>query len=368
MHLLFAPPSLWRLALAATTALPLALHAQAPHTLPPQASDWKQANAVVGAFQRGHADLLKWEQANMRPAQAPDSSPAALGVEEAVRQAWQRHPGLQQVQARLGEAQVKLIATGQWTHLEPSLRRRVDDIDELLEIALQTRKAWLSAVAAQQVVRAREASLEAAQAAYALGQRMVTVGNWSRLQLSPVLLAQAQAQMDLHRARYAATQARASLGKLLGVDMVASGLTVPADLTALPAEAVPDSLWLRKASATQAQLPRAERWRNSGLVPVALQAYQAAYALARDSRDVVLKERSTITEETLLHYNGMLKSVWDLLDATRAQAQAAVDAVGAQRDFWVAEADLHWVVLGGEPTALVNLGAGGTDAPQAAGH
>ncbi|CAN7179049.1 hypothetical protein [Polaromonas sp. LjRoot131] len=34
------------------------------------ADDWKKANAAVGQFPRGHADLLKWEQAQ-------DGKPAA---------------------------------------------------------------------------------------------------------------------------------------------------------------------------------------------------------------------------------------------------------------------------------------------------
>jgi hypothetical protein len=36
----------------------------------PAADDWKKANAAVGQFPRGHADLLKWEQAQ-------DGKPAA---------------------------------------------------------------------------------------------------------------------------------------------------------------------------------------------------------------------------------------------------------------------------------------------------
>lgn len=370
MPIVFDPASLRRgavvLALALAPALPAL--AQVPDPTPQQASDWKQANAVVGAFQRGHADLLKWEQAHIGAPQPSAATLPALGVDDVVRKAWQRHPTLAQVQARLGDVLVQQIASGRWIALDPSLRRRVDDMDELLEVAVQARKAWLDAVATRQVLRQRQASLEAAQAALALGQRMVTVGNWSRLQLSPVLLAEAQARMDVQRARYAAAQAQASLVKLLGVGMVEPALPVPDELPALAPEAEPESAWLHRAAAVQAQLPGAERMRNRALAMIAIQAYLAAHAVARDNRDVVLKERTFITEETVLHYNGMLKSVWDLLEATRSQAQAAVDAIGAQRDFWVAEADLQWVLQGGEPERLVALGAGGADAPQAAGH
>jgi hypothetical protein len=41
--------------------------------------DWKKANADVGQFKRGHADLLKWEQeqAKARPktTDQPSSTP-----------------------------------------------------------------------------------------------------------------------------------------------------------------------------------------------------------------------------------------------------------------------------------------------------
>jgi len=45
-----------------------------------------------------------------------------------------------------------------------------------------------------------------------------------------------------------------------------------------------------------------------------------------------------------------------------------VDAIGAQRDFWLAEADLQWVLQGGEPDSFVGLGGAGGDAPAAAAH
>lgn len=35
--------------------------------------DWKKANADVGQFRRGHADLLKWEQEQAQAAERPVS-------------------------------------------------------------------------------------------------------------------------------------------------------------------------------------------------------------------------------------------------------------------------------------------------------
>jgi hypothetical protein len=39
----------------------------------PASDDWKKSNAAVAQFPRGHADLLKWEQAQ----EAKPAAPAA---------------------------------------------------------------------------------------------------------------------------------------------------------------------------------------------------------------------------------------------------------------------------------------------------
>ena len=62
----------------------------------------------------------------------------------------------------------------------------------------------------------------------------------------------------------------------------------------------------------------------------------------------------------------MISSVCDVLDASLNKSQDAIDATGAQRDFWIAEADLQWVLQGGEPDSFVSLGGGGEAAAPAA--
>ncbi|MBE0589175.1 MAG: hypothetical protein IH617_14155 [Hydrogenophaga sp.] len=347
---------------------PLALSAQ---TAPPtQETDWRRANDAVGSFQRGHGDILKWEQAHLPAEAATASQPngwALSTAEEAVRRAWLVHRELVRPQNRLGSENVRMIATGRWMEVDPSLQRRVDDVGELLEVAVLARKTWIEAVAAQQVVRVQQTSLEAAQAANELGKRMVSVGNWSKLQQSPVQLAEAAARMNLQKAKHAAAQAQTNLIKIWGLTGIEFAVVLPDQLPDVPAVALTGTELAQRAAAIQRQLPNAERLRNRAHSMSATQAYAAAHALALDSRNVVLKEREYITEETVLHYNGMLKSVWDLLDETRNQAQATVDAIGAQRDFWIAETDLQWVMQGGSPDNFVSLG-GGADAPKTAGH
>ncbi|SFU41107.1 hypothetical protein SAMN05216350_101821 [Polaromonas sp. YR568] len=55
-----APPALYTSAFAGL-----------PSGVEPALDDWKKANAAVGQFPRGHADLLKWEQAQSAQPAAP---------------------------------------------------------------------------------------------------------------------------------------------------------------------------------------------------------------------------------------------------------------------------------------------------------
>lgn len=367
------PPAVRQRGLLALSlvAWPFAVWAQGSPETPPL--DWKRANEAVAEFPRGHADVLKWEQAHPTTPPQPVVGPAKTAVttaEDAVRLAWQVHRELVDVQSRLGPQLVQAVAGGHWLDLDPALQRRVEGMDELLAVAVQARKAWINAVAARQMVRHQQASLDAAQAANDLGKRMVAVGNWSRLQQSPVQLAETAARMDWRRAKLAAAQAEASLLKLLGPMGIETGLALPdplPDLPDVPGVALAEPALEKAAKALQAHLARAEKTRNQALWRSAFDVYQTAHALALDSRDGVLKERTHITDETVLHYNGMLKSVWELLTETRNQARAAADAVGTQRDFWLAHTDLQWVLQGGEPDRFVSLG-GAADAPQAAAH
>jgi outer membrane protein TolC len=330
-------------------------------TAPGAETDWRRANETVGQIKRGHADVLKWEQANMPPEATPGSAPSGLKlltIEDVTRQAWRNHRDLARPLARLGMANEALIAAGRWTDIDPGLQRKVDDLDEVLHVAVQAKKAWLQALAARQVLAHHQAIVIAADAASELGQRMVNVGNWSALQQARVRLVQSSAQMNLARAQYAATQAQASLIKILGLTGNITNVTLPEAMPAVPPESVPLETWQQKALTIQAQLSASEGLRNQANFSLALAAYQASHTLTKGTRDT-LKTQEFISEETVLRYNGMLNSVWDVLDASRNQAQAAVDAIAAQRDFWIAEADLQWVLQGGEPDSFVSLGGGG---------
>jgi len=76
------------------------------------------------------------------------------------------------------------------------------------------------------------------------------------------------------------------------------------------------------------------------------QDYQASYELARHYRDVVIPLRQKISEETLLRYNGMLLSVFELLADAREQAAAVNNTIIALKEFWIADANLDAALVG----------------------
>ena len=80
-------------------------------------------------------------------------------------------------------------------------------------------------------------------------------------------------------------------------------------------------------------------------------AYRTAHGLALHYRDEIVPLRKRIAEETLLRYNGMLVSVFDLLADSREQATAVMAAIEAVRDFWIADANLETALTTGAPGA-----------------
>ncbi|CAB5711733.1 type I secretion outer membrane protein, TolC family [Delftia tsuruhatensis] len=83
--------------------------------------------------------------------------------------------------------------------------------------------------------------------------------------------------------------------------------------------------------------------------------YRTAWDLAYQQQSEVLPLRRFIQEESMLRYNGMLLSTWELLAEARASAQAVATATEAQRDFWLADIDLQLALTSstpGETTAL----------------
>jgi outer membrane protein, multidrug efflux system len=101
----------------------------------------------------------------------------------------------------------------------------------------------------------------------------------------------------------------------------------------------------------------------------AYHGYRTAYDVAVHYRDEVVPLRKFINDEVVLRYNGMLLSVFDLLGDMRANIMAVNSAIEAQRDFWLADADLQTTLTGTSAGGLMGMKAsagGGGEAK--AGH
>ncbi|MBE2261804.1 MAG: TolC family protein [Burkholderiaceae bacterium] len=105
---------------------------------------------------------------------------------------------------------------------------------DVVRLAADTRKAWVQAVAAEQVARQTQTAMEAMQAAAELARRMTRVGNWSTYQQAREELALAEATAQLARARQAAFAARENLTRQMGLWGEQIGYTLPERLPDLP--------------------------------------------------------------------------------------------------------------------------------------
>jgi len=94
--------------------------------------------------------------------------------------------------------------------------------------------------------------------------------------------------------------------------------------------------------------------------------YQARYDIALHYRDEVVPLRKRIVDESLLRYNGMLVSVFELLTDAREQVNAVNGYLDAQRDFWLADSELRGALGGRLPDATATPTAAATVAPTAA--
>lgn len=98
-------------------------------------------------------------------------------------------------------------------------------------------------------------------------------------------------------------------------------------------------------------------------------AYRSAWDIARHQRDEIVPLRQRIADENLLRYNGMLIGVFDLLADARGQIAAVQGAIDAQRDFWLAQADLELALVGKPQLPSAAFISGPAPAPAAGdGH
>ena len=375
---------------------------------------WRRANEAVGQFPRGHADVLRWEQARLP--QAPAASAAAAGalgrqraVELALREApaWLGRPGLSALE-------------------QSGLRRQVR------ERSIEVERAWIDAVVSRQALEHSRQALEAAELGAELARRMREVGHWSRARALQESLPLWQARSRQLQAERAAAQALERLWQYLGAAL--SLQEVAAQLPHDWAEPLPtpggalDAMqqqalqahphWTIEASNAQrlvsavgdAQLsqarqsveralrerdplaagqldPRRDRLSHAqhealqasatadrlqrqvrSQVAMAHDAYGIAYGQATAVQTQVLELARQWEQETLLRYNGMLSSTWQLLASARGRIEAVDALLQARRQAWHAHLDLQAVLSGLPYSGGLAGSAAGSPTLSLAGH
>jgi outer membrane protein TolC len=196
-----------------------------------------------------------------------------LSAESAVQVALLNNPGLQAGYAEVGIAEADLVQASRWrgpTFSFARLRRgdetenersvffdvlglitiplsvRVEEkrlagaqqraAAEGLRVALETRKAWFSAVAAQESAKYAAQVKEAAEASAELARRMAAAGNFSKLDQAREQAFYAEATAQLARAQQAERTARERLARLMGLWGEELAFELPDRLPELPKE------------------------------------------------------------------------------------------------------------------------------------
>lgn len=361
---------------------------------------WQDANRAVGQFPRGHVDLLRWEQKNLPPMPDPPAHPDAgqLTLALAMRLALQDEalwlkPGMgaaETAAVRQQVAAVRLEAQRLWVNAVVA-RQSLAHSGDVLAVAqagaeLGQRMAqvgnWSRARQIEQELalwdasaRADKAQLQADRALQALWQRIGAgmtpqalaqrlpphlpvdlpahspVDGQAEPSLEVVAALQTQAlqahlrwpQEELHARRLSA-----------GLGLDAQDLqTAQQALQALAGQEL--TMWDTRTmrwghafeNAWQARL-QADRLARQvrADVQMALNAFRVANQSAQHTQAQVLRLHTELSQETLMRYNGMLKSTWDLLASVRARIDSVDAALQAQRQRWLAHADLMAVLAG----------------------
>lgn len=105
---------------------------------------------------------------------------------------------------------------------------------DVLQVADDTRRAYFSAIAAQETVKYMQQVKLSAEASVDLARKMVEVGNWSRLDLAREQAFYADVTTDLARATQTHVIERERLTRLMGLSGPRTAFQLPDRLPALP--------------------------------------------------------------------------------------------------------------------------------------
>ncbi|MGE0097713.1 MAG: hypothetical protein AB7S86_05130 [Hydrogenophaga sp.] len=390
---------------------------------------WLRANERVAEFPRGHIDLLRWE--TRQPAPAADgtrpvpASEAPLSLAEALRQSLRHRPELF-VRAGMNATETARVRVafelhvrelqGAWTDAV-STRQRLRLQIELLEAtragselgqrmvnagnwsqARLTRERLAQASTWQDAVEAQAAAIAAqerlarllgvwqADAVAALGERL-PVGlpevpsslrpgpgpddaslEATVLRSHPTL---ARERLEAQRQFSALNRARWQDWRQ-AVDNALRAMPEPDAAGVLEPPRIDDLSLLRDHALERAVMAESELLsrvtERRSMTRAARVQLQVRHASAQHAQDVVVELQSALAQDSLLRYNGMLQSTWELLASARERLRALDDAVQARREFWRAQADWQALLAGTDYTRDETAASSSSAATAPAGH
>jgi hypothetical protein len=360
---------------------------------------WIEANERVGEFPRGHIDLLRWERQNASAGAPPPPPANPLSADEAVRRslalqpslfgpeppnpvaARERHRDLLLHITRVRQAWMDAVLAHQTLTLQQARSEVADSGAELGRRMVQAGNWSQARLLREQVVQAREALalLQARQAERASREALARELGLGRADEVAELALRLPAELPEPPAEPHASDAEAVESRVLAADTALAQQRLETarrtgalpqtlmrqyeqasaeSLKALPAEGLPRSALvigdarltrdhaLGDTAEARAALVRQEAERRSQ-AREAWDRLQGQQALARHTGTVLLPLVTAQEQETLLRYNGMLQSTWDLLAATRERIAATSATAQARHGYWTAQLDWQLLLAGG---------------------
>lgn len=249
--------------------------------------------SVEQTAQRAVGAQPRWQRTDADRAEATKLVRAKLmqplSAEDAVQVALVHNPGLQATYSELGIAEADVVAAGRLPAIRiASLRtKRGNDVADIeqsigigvleiltlplryqlessrfarvqadvaratIQVAYDTRRAWVEAVSAQEAVRYMAQVQASAEASAELARRMAAAGNFPRLTQMREQVFYAEATAAYARASLAANAARERLTRLMGLEGADAGYRLP--------ERLPDPPTAPKSPADVAAIAPDER-------------------------------------------------------------------------------------------------------------
>jgi outer membrane protein TolC len=197
-------------------------------------------------------------------------------------------------------------------------------VGTIVDAAADARKAWVDAVAAQQMLRYHRDVLTAAEASAELARRMQGAGNFTRLQRAREQAFYADAVVQLARAQHAEVAAREALVRRLGLTAEQAGrLKLPDRLPDLPKVPRSEAEVARAAMDQRLDVQAAQRAlettaRQAGVANVRSVLSRLEFSVARNSETNEPVQRGYEIEVPL--------PVFDAGDAARAEMRSTYQA------------------------------------------